>query len=388
MDKLRVRVYNVLFGDAILISVPDKSGSKTVTRHILIDVGNVLIGTGSDDEVFERVAEDIIQQIGKKPLDLYVMTHEHMDHVQGLLYVSNKHGLSLKVKHAWLTASAAEDYYETHPKAKEKKLEAIAAYESIERFLQASSETETPLMRAMRLNNDPRSTTDCVEYLRKLTEKPTYVYRGCDLKGKHPFREAKFEIWAPEEDTSEYYGSFQPVAFNVTRGNGAGVAPTLMNPLPPPGVDASAFYSLVESRRQGYTDNMLTIDKAINNTSVVFCLEWRDWRLLFPGDAEQRSWKTIWKTLRGDEALKPIHFLKVAHHGSSNGMPLAEMLDELMPEKSPDKRPRYAVVSTCLETYNNVPDNDTLKELGTRCKVMSTLDLSETEFYLDVEFEG
>jgi hypothetical protein len=177
-------------------------------------------------------------------------------------------------------------------------------------------------------------------------------------------------------------------ARNVKSSTLSDVGPTRANPLPPPGVDGGAFYSLVESRRQGYTDNMLAIDKALNNTSVVFCLQWRGWRLLFPGDAEQRSWKTIWKMLRGDEALKPIHFLKVAHHGSSNGMPIAEMLDELMPEKSPDKRPRYAVVSTCLETYNNVPDNGTLKELGTRCKVMSTLDLSETEFYLDVEFEG
>jgi hypothetical protein len=40
MDALRVRVYNVRFGDAILVSVPDKApGGSPELRHILIDVG-------------------------------------------------------------------------------------------------------------------------------------------------------------------------------------------------------------------------------------------------------------------------------------------------------------------------------------------------------------
>ena len=47
MDALRVRVYNVLFGDAILISVPDAPpGGSPVLRHILIDVGNYAVNTG------------------------------------------------------------------------------------------------------------------------------------------------------------------------------------------------------------------------------------------------------------------------------------------------------------------------------------------------------
>ena len=41
-DKLRVRLYNIRFGDAVLVTVPDNG----TTRHILIDVGNVLVGEG------------------------------------------------------------------------------------------------------------------------------------------------------------------------------------------------------------------------------------------------------------------------------------------------------------------------------------------------------
>jgi hypothetical protein len=216
----------------------------------------------------------------------------------------------------------------------------------------------------------------------------TYVYRGCDITGKHPFREAQFEIWAPEEDTSDYYGSFHPMALGLVLGNGRRAKSTLTTPLPPSGVDAGSFYNLAESRRQGYADNLLSIDSAANNTSVVFCLEWRNWRLLFSGDAEQRSWKTIWKTMRGDAPLKPIHLLKVSHHGSHNGLPIADLLDEIMPEQPPDNRQRYAVVSTCLDTYNNVPDDATLTELGKRCEVRSVLDIPEGKFYFDVEFKG
>lgn len=63
MDTLRVRAYNVLFGDAILTSLPDRNPSGNVeTRHILIDVGNVLFkAKGGADHVFKPVMENILE---------------------------------------------------------------------------------------------------------------------------------------------------------------------------------------------------------------------------------------------------------------------------------------------------------------------------------------
>ena len=93
---LRVRVYNVRFGDAILVTVPDRDPKtkKTTTRRILIDVGNAPkvagTGEGGDDAVFEPVLADILGELDGQPLDLYVMTHEHLDHVQGLFYAATK----------------------------------------------------------------------------------------------------------------------------------------------------------------------------------------------------------------------------------------------------------------------------------------------------------
>jgi beta-lactamase superfamily II metal-dependent hydrolase len=174
------------------------------------------------------------------------------------------------------------------------------------------------------------------------------------------------------------------MALNVTPGNGAETPPALSPPIPPPGVDAGAFYQLVEARQNGYVENLLAIDKAKNNTSIVFCLEWRKWRLLFAGDAEVRSWKEMNK----QEMLEtPVHFLKISHHGSHNGTPAIELVDKIMPKNPPDSRKRSALVSTCVETYGGVPHGDTIDLLKTRCEVHSTEPL-ENGAFLDIEFKG
>jgi hypothetical protein len=254
----------------------------------------------------------------------------------------------------------------------------------------------------MMLNNNPRRTADCVEHLRGVGQTQTYVSRATDVSEAHPFNEVSFEIWGPEEDTSIYYGPFRPMGLGVepanhriagsrltvaggdttadgARPDDAGIA----NPLPPPGVDAGAFYRLVSWRRRGVFDNLLAIDKAANDSSIVFVMEWRGWRLLFPGDAEERSWKEMNKR----NLLAPVHFLKVGHHGSHNGTPEDELLDRILPIPAPDERPRHAVVSTHEGTYNNVPDSATLDELRLRCTVARIGEESDALF-ADTVFPG
>ena len=135
--------------------------------------------------------------------------------------------------------------------------------------------------------------------------------------------------------------------------------------------------------KNGYVENLLAIDKAKNNTSLVFSLEWRKWKLLFAGDAEVRSWKEMNK----HDLLKPVHFLKISHHGSHNGTPAIDLVEKIMPKTPPDNRKRSALVSTCVETYGGVPHGDTINLLATRCQVNSTEPL-ENGAFLDIEFKG
>ncbi|MHB8069669.1 MAG: ComEC/Rec2 family competence protein [Desulfobaccales bacterium] len=393
MDKLRVRVYNVRFGDAILITVPDKgTDGKTVIRHILIDVGNAFSGAGGLDDVFNPVVNNILEELNGRGVDLYIMTHEHMDHVQGLLY-ANKKGFpqgdlsqKLQVEHAWLTASSAPDYYEKNPQAKKKKSLALQAYDDLETLKVNLAATKEPLPEAvlaiMEINN-PSATQDCVDYLRNLSPKTWYVYRGFKLDGKHNFQEARLEIWAPEQDTSDYYGSFQPVTLGFSTATPGTDKPTTINPIPPPGVDAQAFYNLFEARKNGWGDNLLAIDQAANNTSIVFSLEWRGWRLLFAADAEIRSWQTMDR----EKMLKPVDFLKVGHHGSHNATPPEELLEKILPKQKPAGRQRSAAVSTYENTYSGVPEQQTLDRIKARCQLKDTRTLADAEF-LDFEFPG
>jgi hypothetical protein len=329
------------------------------------------------------------------------MTHEHMDHVKGLLYAHDKLGLDPKTKlraqQTWLTASSAQDYYERYEDARKQKLAFGEALQAVRRLVIASHLHRNPGTRisgdsaedlikllsrtpgavpsrvaALLLNNDFQSTGKCVAYLRGLAGVTStyYVHREFQHPNPPNLGSASLEIWGPEEDTSAYYGRLRPLTFGLGDGEGPKGLPELPRLSPPAGVDAGAFFDLIESRRRGFGENLLSIDRAANNTSVVFCLEWNGWRLLFPGDAEEKSWAIM---NRNGLIKAPVDFLKIGHHGSHNGTPSSEILDKLLPL---DGRPRYAAVCTCADVYGDteetaVPHKKTLAELGRRCKVSS-----------------
>jgi hypothetical protein len=171
------------------------------------------------------------------------------------------------------------------------------------------------------------------------------------------------------------------MALGLTNGAGA-AAEQVVTPKPPPGVDAGAFYNLVDYRRRGVFDNLFAIDKAANNTSVVFVLRWRGWKLLFPGDAEHRAWKEMDK--RG--LLQSVHFLKVGHHGSANGSPPPELMEKILPAVAPDSRQRRALVSTHKGTYAGVPSTETVDGLRGRCDQVISIGEAEDGLFSDIEF--
>ena len=75
--QVRVRAYNVGFGDAILVRVPGRSKYQ----FVLVDFGNA-IGRGGSNAMFPAIAEDIEKETNGR-LDVLVMSHKHVDHMEG-----------------------------------------------------------------------------------------------------------------------------------------------------------------------------------------------------------------------------------------------------------------------------------------------------------------
>jgi len=387
MSQLTVTAYNVRFGDAFLLTVPDLANGKEVTRHILIDLGSV-IGGRDDEVIYRQIASDILRRLNGHPVDLYVMTHEHMDHVAGLSYL-DRLGLPIPIDYAWLTASSAQGYYDRFPEAKKR----LALYESDYKRVRLAATGEnqgTQLLLPLLEINNRGSTEACVGYIKNAARTTSYVYRGFEpIAGhNHPFVETKLAIWGPEEDTAVYYGRYKPLTMTA-------VANATGRPLqtePPPGVEPSGFAALMEYLASGVGDSMLAIDRAANNTSIVLAVEWRGWRLLFPGDADLKSWAVMGN--RG--VLQPVHFLKAGHHLSRNGTPREDLLERILPSARPDQRPRYCLVSTWPRNllaseravYQGVPDEMTRERIAARVDKIYETALVPPGSYIEAAFPG
>src|SRR6476659_3463744 len=79
-NTLRIRMYNVGFGDCFLLFIPTEKGERTM----LLDCGKHMSSeTGHD---IKEVAQDIVQTVassGAPRLDVLVATHRHYDHISG-----------------------------------------------------------------------------------------------------------------------------------------------------------------------------------------------------------------------------------------------------------------------------------------------------------------
>lgn len=83
-STLRIRAYQVGFGDCILLTFyyPKQRKEADRQRHILIDFGSTAMPEGTPPGQMERVAADIKEQCGDK-LHIVVATHRHKDHISG-----------------------------------------------------------------------------------------------------------------------------------------------------------------------------------------------------------------------------------------------------------------------------------------------------------------
>lgn len=99
-------------------------------------------------------------------------------------------------------------------------------------------------------------------------------------------------------------------------------------------------------------DCLIWTDENTNNGSLVLLAAYSNKKLLLTGDAETE----VWDKLLAENKLEDIDFLKVPHHGSSNGVTLAA-LEVLKPEFSVisvGKDNRYGLPSPQVLGWSNL----------------------------------
>ena len=388
-NAIQIRGYIVGFGDCILLRLPD----GTQTRHLLFDFGRAP-NDGASLARFPDIAKNIEKQCNGH-LDLLVMTHEHLDHMEGF-YREREIFDRMQVDRVWMSLPSAPGYYSTFPKAKlQKKLR-----EGLSGFARAARRNGLVIHPGfMSLLENNIANKDRVEYLRKLgTKPPAYLARGQGKAASAAFKNIGIRVLAPEPDVSVYYTANArenaltaalAAASKTQDADREGLAwdfPSVPRATDSEmgGLSRSDFERLRRTIREDGVAAARFIDRAQNNTSLCLLIEAGSKRLLMPGDAELESWDVMKKKCAAD-LKKPVDFLKVSHHGSHNGTPL-ELLDALLPVKR--KASAQVLVSTKRNVYgtkNPVPDTSLLTELERRCRKIVTTD-GKTGTYVDLEF--
>jgi len=91
--SITLRAYNVLFGDALVVSWDEDDG----VHHAWIDFGNF---HNDPNAVFEKVYNDVLARTGGK-LDLLVITHRHLDHMEGFHSLRKRFKADFTINRLW-----------------------------------------------------------------------------------------------------------------------------------------------------------------------------------------------------------------------------------------------------------------------------------------------
>ena len=378
---VRVRMYDVGFGDCFLLALPDK-------RTVLVDAGFHSQGKGAfgGNELVDQIIADVKAISGEARIDVVIATHRHQDHVYA--FNSEKWG-DVAVGEVWMPW--VEDRSNKQATALWKKqtrftMQLAAAMPTFGLSAAERDEVDFILWNAgIDLPGLPAiagaggwsnaGALDCLHegFLRRdrarprfLPEKKTAVESfespalpGVQVHVLGPARDPDLiEDLDPEADGETY----RALALRAAAAGALNGGPPVAAPFgeawqvaeDEPGFrlepgEMERIDDLAKSADAVFAAQK--VDSMINSTSLVLVLQIGKTRLLLPGDAEWGTWKRI---LEDDDAralVRGATFFKVGHHGSHNATSRT-LVEKVLPRKIP------AMISTQKgpgNYRNNIP---------------------------------
>jgi hypothetical protein len=357
-DKMSItlRAYNVLFGDCLLVSWDEDDGE----HHAWVDFGNFV---NDPNAVFSTVYNDVLERTDGN-LDLLVVTHRHMDHLEGFHSFRQSIAREFTIKKIWyahVTPGLDDQFKATELQIRERGLlpEWVRMGEGVLGQIYRNNFGLKELSVEDRMD----------EFLEELRGTPSHaVFRGVNMANILPggMRNLKVEILAPEKESSLYFEPLeQTLKMRQYLDDYFDQPSALAEPLDlespferPEDKDKEAspldrladFSRLRRKLQSGGLDLLRAVDKTRNNTSVVLALTYGEKQLLLAADAEEKSWELMQKEGASfDSAL-----IKVAHHGSINASP-SWSYDQVFPANRPSNGVIISTDPTRYTGENEVP---------------------------------
>jgi beta-lactamase superfamily II metal-dependent hydrolase len=363
-QHIKVRMYNVGFGDSFLLRIPTDAGE----RRILVDCGYHTKGKGkfTDQDLVQQIKADLQGQ----PLNVVVATHRHQDHISG--FGEKDLWADISVEEVWLPFTANPEAVHKDPALTEwnalmdnardlcdaagslapAAISALGPRDADEReaaeFMLWNARTNAPgienLLHDLKRADGRQSKRrflpeDKDRYPSRLV---TPVLPGVTTFVLGPPTDPKFRK-QQKVPSSWGFGDETPGDLGVP---GADITSPFsaewripVNQLPP----RRPFHDTTLQSIRLFNDDLLYAAKALegflNGESLVLVLEVGCARLLLPGDAEVGTWTMIMNNADALELAARATFLKIGHHGSHNATPIS-FINEHLPRKIP------AVIST------------------------------------------
>ncbi len=329
--KIRIRMYDVGFGDGFVLFFPTTGGLRTM----LLDCGSIKGGAfGSIEKVANRIVADIVAETGKRRIDVVVATHRHRDHVSG--FASNVWS-DVEVGEVWLPwTEDPRDPVAT--RIREKQASLAAALHALAGKPRISPTTIDLALNA--LSNDKAMGTlhrgfksrdlDEPRYLpekdrAKATFKTTHL-PGVLVRVLGPSR-TESVIQDMDPPAGESYLAAARSASPDASGEEEAPFATRLTRAEYLRKFGRSLASGVEERLRlaGTLDDMdlaATLESAVNGTSLMLMLDVGKARLLLPGDAQWGTWEAALEDAEWGPLFAGADFYKVGHHGSHNATPI------------------------------------------------------------------
>lgn len=407
--RVRVRMYQVGFGDCFLVTVEytDSDTDGRAERHVLIDFGSTRPPRKAKKSAMTDIAELIAAHTHGK-LDVVVVTHRHKDHVSGFGIDAAKRILTdLKpslVLRPWTEDPLIDDDATGPRDGPGIASRNFARHLGVAQAAAGRIADATSGLRGLRgdlgmLALEQAKNLEAIQTLDGWADgdKGRYLNADASLSLDDLIPGLKATVLGPptvEQDSrvarqASRHREYWMLALRNSLDAAAPAEPTSDDV--PPGPVRWLVEHLTAQKSQSMTRLVRSLDDALNNTSLILLLEVGGVSMLFPGDAQIENWNWTLDKLANDEELTnrltAIDLYKVGHHGSRNATPRS--LHALWKNRLPDAPPLTALMSTRTGVHGKtaatkVPRQTLVNALQEVADLHSTANLPADQQWIEV----